>query len=467
METHNQGLPSPKHNAGSFDTLVVETFTVLTAPSRLVKPSWKKWDSAVGLLLLVLVFVGTANSAPNDSTPRKPAANTTGISVRDVQQDDPFASFTTDSVWSGTRGRVKGSTKINLGSFKLYVNNRSMNTFEGYIYIKATEFLSKVEGTIEGAKINWSESVPDDPLCRIKTTGTVSEKANVLDCKSICEDVTRTGEAVGTLKRLDEKQKKTRKLNASVMNSAGISLALIPAGEFEMGSPPSEMGREEQEGPLHRVRISKPFYFGKTEVTQAQWVLIMGTMPWSGQRSVREGANVAASYIDHDDAIEFCKRLTALERIADRLQRGVYYRLPTEAEWEYACRAGTSFRYCYGDKDSEMVAYAWFHNNAGGIGDAFAHVVAQKKANRWGLHDMHGNVWEWCLDWHTGSYGGQNLEIDPQGPAEGGHRIARGGGWGWGVWGLRAAGRYHAHPQTRELDSGFRLVLDVSGTLRN
>ena len=125
-----------------------------------------------------------------------------------------------------------------------------------------------------------------------------------------------------------------------ITNSVGMKLKLIPAGEFMMGSPADE------EGPVHRVRITKPYYLGIHEVTQGQFEEVMGTSPWKGQSAVKEGAGYAASYVSWDDAVEFCKKLSAKE--------GREYRLPTEAEWEYACRAGSGTRYSFGDDESGL-----------------------------------------------------------------------------------------------------------------
>ena len=148
-----------------------------------------------------------------------------------------------------------------------------------------------------------------------------------------------------------------------VTNSLGMKLKLIPAGEFEMGSPASEADRDDDET-QHHVKLSQPFYLGVHEVTQGQWQAVMGTTPWSGQDYVKEGADYPATYVSWEDAVKFCEELTKRERAAGRLRADQEYRLPTEAQWEYACRGGTSTAYSFGDDASKLGEYAWFDGNA-------------------------------------------------------------------------------------------------------
>ncbi|MBT5122983.1 MAG: formylglycine-generating enzyme family protein, partial [Planctomycetaceae bacterium] len=170
-----------------------------------------------------------------------------------------------------------------------------------------------------------------------------------------------------------------------------MKLKLIPAGTFLMGSPESEEGHEDDET-QHKVTISKPFYMQTTEVTQGQWKAVMGTEPWKGEDDVKEGPDYAASYVSWDDAIDYCKKLSEKE--------GKTYRLPTEAEWEYACRAGTETAWSFGNDEKELGDYAWNLKNAYDIGKGYAHQVGQKRPNAFGLYDMHGNVYEWCHDYY-------------------------------------------------------------------
>lgn len=240
-----------------------------------------------------------------------------------------------------------------------------------------------------------------------------------------------------------------------ITNSIGQKLVLIPAGSFTMGSPAGEPGHKDDEG-QHRVTLTKPFYLGTTEVTQAQWTAVMGTKPWQGHDVVKEGADYAASHIDWEDATEFCRVLSATE--------GKTYRLPTEAEWEYACRAGSTAAYSFGDDASRLSDYAWW----GGLlceGNAklkpYAHQVGQKRPNAFGLYDMHGNVSEWCSDWYGEKYYKTSIATDPPGPVSGSYHVIRGDSWRKDPAFCRASARNHLHsPSLRSTIYGFRVVLE-------
>ncbi|MEY2724961.1 MAG: Serine/threonine-protein kinase pkn1 [Planctomycetota bacterium] len=235
-----------------------------------------------------------------------------------------------------------------------------------------------------------------------------------------------------------------------ITNSLGMKLVLIPAGEFLMGSPEGETGRSSDEGPQHRVRISKPFYLGETEVTQEQFRAVMNTEPWKGETYAQENGRNAASYISHEDATEFCRRLSQRE--------GKTYRLPREAEWEYACRGGTTTRFHFGDDESRLGEYAWFDGNAESVGEEYAHAVQQKKPNPFGLYDMHGNVWEWCADWYDSEYYASSPGTDPTGPSSGSSRVLRGGSWYSVPNSVRCASRFVDTPDSRYSFNGFRVL---------
>jgi formylglycine-generating enzyme required for sulfatase activity len=235
-------------------------------------------------------------------------------------------------------------------------------------------------------------------------------------------------------------------VDKTIINGIGMKLTLIPAGEFQMGSPDSEPNRDNDET-RHLVKISKPFYLGVCEVTQQQYEKVMGARPWQGEDHVREGADYPAVYVNHDDAVEFCRRLSK--------QESVEYRLPTEAEWEYACRAGTTTAYSFGDDESKLGQYAWHAKNAWFIDEKYAHRVGQKLPNRWGLYDMHGNAWEWCQDLY-GPYGSEKVVSDPTGPAQGDVRGVRGGSFSYHSSKLRSASRNNNQPVNRYNDDGFR-----------
>ena len=244
------------------------------------------------------------------------------------------------------------------------------------------------------------------------------------------------------------------KVDLETKNSIGMPLRLIPAGEFTMGSPKSETNRDEDEV-SHVVRISKPFYLGQHEVTQGEWNAVMKFQPWKGKGYTTEGANHPATHIDWDSADNFCKVLSEKE--------GKTYRLPTEAEWEFACRAGPTTAYPFGNDDKDLVKSAWFGSNVGENGEKFTHPVNQKLANPFGLHDMSGNVWEWCADWLDEKYYSKSPKSDPQGAASGEKRVYRGGGWIHHSSKCRSAARSGYFPIYKSNAVGFRVVRVLPG----
>jgi formylglycine-generating enzyme len=171
----------------------------------------------------------------------------------------------------------------------------------------------------------------------------------------------------------------------AITNSIGMSLRRIKAGDFVMGKP--EGGRRNILGDKapHRVSIGSDFFIGVMELTQSEWRAVMGTEPWLMEKYVKVGSNYPATYISFDEAVSFCERLSQKE--------GAKYRLPTDIEWEYACRAGSSTKYCFGDSKEQLHHYAWFSRSVGK--EFHPHLVGQKRPNAWGLYDMHGNVGEW------------------------------------------------------------------------
>lgn len=229
-----------------------------------------------------------------------------------------------------------------------------------------------------------------------------------------------------------------------------MKLRRIPAGEFMMGSPESEPRRRDHER-QRRVVIARPFYIATTEVTQSQWKAVMHTQPWSRRPYVREGENYPATYVSWNDAVAFCRKLSRLEQRT--------YRLPSEAEWEYACRAGTTTAFSYGADPEQLVAYGWIGSNTFDIGRRYAHRVARKKPNPWGLYDMHGNHWEWCSDWYSEPTADQDIVLG--GPPLGKRRVIRGGSWHGLAALCRSASRFNRAPTAQLNDLGFRVVLEV------
>ena len=225
-------------------------------------------------------------------------------------------------------------------------------------------------------------------------------------------------------------------------DSMGMKFKLIPAGKFTMGEGDD----------AHEVTLTKPFKMGIHEVTQAQYEQVMGVNPsqWSFyQTAVKPVENV--SWLE---ALEFCRKLSALP--AEKAAANVY-RLPTEAEWEYACRAGTTTKFSFGDDESHLGHYACYGENSDEyVGIRATHPVGGKQPNAWGLYDMHGNVWEWCQDWY-GDYP-TGAVTDPSGPASGRGRVRRGGGWSSFAEQCRSAFRIRLSPANRNPSNGFRVV---------
>jgi len=242
-----------------------------------------------------------------------------------------------------------------------------------------------------------------------------------------------------------------------------MEFVLILPGEFLMGSPPTEWLRGEDEQ-HHRVRITEPYYLAKYEITQGQWKAMMGGSPWEQERNFPQGPDLPASHISWEDAQEFCQQLPPIE--------GFRYCLPTEAQWEYACQAGSTWRYCFGDDPELLKEYAWFLENSGRT----LHPVGKKKPNAWGLYDMHGSMSEWCQDWYDSRYFEKSPLDDPAGPPTGvdeinrlgqrarwegplGFRVYRGGCWGDDAEDCRAAARHTMRQEARLLTAGMRLAM--------
>ena len=230
-----------------------------------------------------------------------------------------------------------------------------------------------------------------------------------------------------------------------VRNSIGVDLIGLPGGVFQMGST----GGQDNEKPVHQVTLSRAFYLGRTEVTQAQWKEVMGSNP-----SNNPGEAFPVEMVSWEDAMRFCADLTDKEHSTGALPKNEKYTLPTEAQWEYACRAGTTTEYSFGDAASELGQHGWFKSNSGG----HTHAVSTRNANPWGFDDMHGNVYEWCSDLYDSGYYANSPESDPSGPINEMFRVLRSGSCGDGAAFLRAASRSPFTPQSRVGFFGFRLA---------
>jgi formylglycine-generating enzyme required for sulfatase activity len=235
------------------------------------------------------------------------------------------------------------------------------------------------------------------------------------------------------------------------------NMVFVPANTFRMGSPTNDTARQTNEGPLTMVTLSRGYWIGKFEVTQAEYLSLMGTNPSVFPGDLRR----PVSTVSWHDATNYCGLLTERELAAGRIPPGARYRLPTEAEWECAARAGTSTRFSYGeDPDfTELPKHAWYMMNGG----LTVHPVGQKLPNPWGLYDMTGNVWEWCLDWLGPLPGG--YVADPKGPPANpiGWKVIRGGGYDFGEADCRSSRRYFFgnHPALTDSNLGFRVVLAI------
>ena len=240
-----------------------------------------------------------------------------------------------------------------------------------------------------------------------------------------------------------EKSKVQSSGGKTITNSIGMELVLIPAGTFQMGSNESD-----DEKPIHSVTISESFYMGKYEVTQKQWVEIMGSNPSSSSYGL--GDNYPVNQVSWNDIQTFVTKLNEKEGENK-------YRLPTEAEWEFCAQAGTAAngegpRWHFGNDESQLVNYAWYSSNSG----SRSHEVGTKLPNQYGLYDMHGNVWEWVQDWY-GTYSSSN-QTDSTGPSSGSNRVGRGGSWDNSAGGTRSAFRNDYSPDSGLNNLGFRLV---------
>ena len=244
-----------------------------------------------------------------------------------------------------------------------------------------------------------------------------------------------------------------------ITNAIGMKLARIPAGKYLMGSPAKEPGRQPNEGPHHEVTLTRPFHIGVHEVTQAQYEKILGKNPAAFNQDRGGGLDHPVETVNWEEAMEFCQKLSELD---EEKKAGRVYRLPTEAEWEYACRAGTVTAYSFGDDPKDLQDHAWFRVNA----PQATKPVGTLKPNPWGLFDMHGNVWEWTLDPY---YEYSSLPAtDPRGPLKGDTRPLRGGGLStagmqWDAVHLRSVVRYpHQGIKDRINNVGFRVVCEIA-----
>jgi formylglycine-generating enzyme required for sulfatase activity/serine/threonine protein kinase len=299
-------------------------------------------------------------------------------------------------------------------------------------------------GTTSVSSKDGTEPVPPSGL-RLKKQKTYTLTVSKKGYKTHTQELTAAWTGVKTVKVALEEwtgPEKDRKWTADLGSGVTMEFMPIKAGPFQMGSN----GGKSNEKPVHEVKFTKPFWLAKTEVTQAQYQQIMGNNP-----SNFKGTQNPVEKVSWNDAIKFCEKLTERERRAGRLPAGFEYTLPTEAQWEYACRSRTT-----GDYAGNLDSMGWYEDNSG----QKTHPVGTKQANAWGLCDMHGNVWEWCMDdWH-GSYAGAPADGTRWGDGNGSYRVIRGGSWSFNASYCRSALRSSYDPSRTYNGLGFRpLVL--------
>jgi formylglycine-generating enzyme required for sulfatase activity len=290
---------------------------------------------------------------------------------------------------------------------------------------------------------NLTASVTVTGTVDMNTTGTYILTYSVADAAGNTATANRTVTVVGN---------RSVELNATV----AMDMLWVPAGTFTMGSPTTEAGRQSDREDEHNVSLTKGFYLGKYEVTQAQYEAVIGSNP--SEFIATGNGNRPVEKVSWTEAVAFCTQLTTQEQAAGRLPAGWAYVLPTESQWEYACRAGTTTAYSWGTTIASSNAnYNW--DGGANDGNDFKQTrdVGQYAANPWGFFDMHGNVWEWTADRYQAAYPTGNPVVDPTGPASGSNRVRRGGSWSLEGTILRSARRFGSTPSTRSYILGFRV----------
>ena len=306
--------------------------------------------------------------------------------------------------------------------------------------VEMWERLARQDGALEALEIDMTTSVPNAASPVLTALDNIRMLVEVRLAPLVSTPVTAESEMPGVVPRQMAVSVSTPE--PQLIDRFGISFVLIPAGTFQMGS-----NYEDNERPVHTVQISQPFYLGIYPATQRQWEAIMGDKP-----SRFRGPEYPVEQVSWDKAQEFIRSLNAHEG-------RTRYRLPTEAEWEYAARAGATGDYCFGDNVTQLSQYAWYADNARGT----THPVGELQPNAWGLYDMHGNVWEWVEDRYTSDVyqsgtAASTPVVDPAGPVTGSDRVYRGGGWNYSARYCRSAIRNNNAPGNRGSYLGFRLL---------
>jgi formylglycine-generating enzyme required for sulfatase activity/tRNA A-37 threonylcarbamoyl transferase component Bud32 len=269
--------------------------------------------------------------------------------------------------------------------------------------------------------------------------GVANRFVEILDKSTELDVALRFSTAADMLRELYYAGARLQRLGTETFrNAAGLEFVLIPPGTFAMGSE-----KRKTEGPAHLVTIDRSFYMARYQTTQAQWFSVIGTRP-----SKFKGDDLPVETVSWNDVHQFMEKLNAA-------RDGYEYRLPSEAEWEYACRAGATTDYCFGDDAGELQRYAWYESNS----DNRPHPVGEKEPNAWGLYDVHGNVWEWCEDGYWENYGGAPTDGSPRDvQSDLQERVLRGGGWNARARNCRCAWRRRNAERNRGYHDGFRVM---------
>jgi formylglycine-generating enzyme required for sulfatase activity len=323
-----------------------------------------------------------------------------------------------------------------------------------------------LESGVPNAQVELLESCfEDDAQYRPADAGVLASRlAESLRKPAPVEDLVPRGRARRSsvqelFKTLEQDVKEQPKL---LTNGLGMKLVLLPAATIQMGSPPEEAGRRDNEGPQHEVLLPNAFYLAVHTVTQAQFQQLLRRNPSKFNATHGGGPDHPVEMVTWEEAVEFCQRLS---QVAEEKAAGRKYRLPTEAEWEYACRAGTTTPFSFGAALSAEQANFDGTFPFGGAGRGlFADKtlpVGSYPSNNFGLFDMHGNVWEWCADWLHSDYYGRSPKRNPQGPETGAFRLIRGGCWRSQAGTCRSAYRNGLSPRNRDRFTGFRVVVEV------
>ncbi len=399
------------------------------------------------IIVLIAALTLIAGADKPKSPPAVKALRTYGDSVRAVDEEHRQSM---NSAQDEYRKQLKEASDVALGAKDLNAANEieaalkaiaKKKPFAAPTFQLAIEAQRTHEDSVQAANEQQRDGLKEAEEIYLK------EMQVGLDAAIVAKDLAEANRIDGAMKEMQHKIDARHATDPLVVsggtNSIGMTFVLIPADDFLMGSPRSETDPRPDEV-LHKVTLTQSIEMGTHEVTQAQYESVMGTNP-----SAFTGSDNPVEQVSWHDAVEFCLRLSDLP---EEKAAGNEYRLPTEAEWEYACRAGTTTNYSFGANASKLGDYAWFDKNSGGS----THPVGKKSANRFGLYDMHGNVWEWCQDWQGDLPSGP--VSDPQGPSLGKNRSDRGGGFSDTPVYMRSALRGYLQPEERASSLGFRVV---------